>query len=90
MKIEPLLKANECLKEITKLVNLDLEIGKKEREILRKEISELMKMVRKIDKYVLCLSKEEIYITGKIMGRLEALYALIAKKIVESEKKEME
>jgi len=86
MRIEPLLKANEYVKKMVRLLSINLKMGEKEREILRKDISEIMKLVREVDRFVLNLSKEEIYMVGKILGRIETLYALIAKGVIESKR----
>lgn len=80
-RIKYLIKVNEHIKNLARRISLNLRMSENEREILANEIRELLNLVREIDKVVLNLDKDEIYIVGKILGRLECLYGLIAKEV---------
>jgi hypothetical protein len=43
-----------------------------------------MKLIRKCEINILLLPNEDIYIIGKIIGRMEAIYSLLMKKAKEN------
>jgi hypothetical protein len=87
--METIFKINEKIKLVAEGLKLFFPAPPRAREELIKTIEETLILLRKNEKHMLPrLTPKEIYIVGKVFGRVEAIYSLIAKEIIDVREKE--
>jgi hypothetical protein len=80
---------NEKVKRIAAILPIVVPVPEHIKEEIRKNIEEAMRLVKIAEKSVLWKhTSQEIYIIGKIFGRMEMIYSLIAREVMNVREKE--
>jgi len=88
-KMKSIFEINERIKEMAKRLKIFFPAPPHIKEEIKKNIETSMILIKENEKQALwCLTPKEIYIVGKVFGRLEAIYSLVAKEVMDVREEE--
>jgi len=80
-RMKPIIFINESLKRLVKNLKIEICAKEEDKKIIKKEIKEMIRLEKECERRIKSLTKEEIYLVGKVFGRLEGVYSLIMRGV---------